>query len=184
MVPNDSLALVQVDVERLIVDLLPVVHSAVRYSCHVYGHHTNQDEISDLCQDVVLLLIENDYHRLRSFANRSSIETWLHTVARHNVKLYLHKRRSQKLTVNVDDVSQDALVYQPIQEETLIKEDERKALRAIITTLPESNRRLMELTLRELKPEEIAKEMGIKVSSVYRQKSVLFKEIRKTLKGR
>jgi len=41
----------------------------------------------------------------------------------------------------------------------------------------------MKLALRELKPEEIAKELEIKVSSVYRQKSVLFKELRKTLKG-
>jgi RNA polymerase sigma factor (sigma-70 family) len=184
MVTNDSLTLVKVDVERLIVELLPVIRGAVCYSCRVYGHHTNQDEIRDLCQDAVLLLIENDYRRLRSFANRSSLETWLYTVVRHNVKLYLRKRRLQNRAVNLDDVSQDALVYQPIQEETLIGEDERKALVAIIFTLSKGKRRLMELALREVKPEEIAKEMGIKVSSVYRQKSVLFKEIRKTLKGR
>jgi RNA polymerase sigma factor (sigma-70 family) len=183
MVPNDSLALVKIDVERLIIELLPVIHGAVRYSCRVYGHHTNQDEIRDLCQDAVLLLIENDYRRLRSFANRSSLETWLYTVVRHNVKLYLRKLRLQKPTVSVDDLPQGALVYQPIQEETLIEEDERKALRAIIIALPERKRRLMKLALRELKPEEIAKELEIKVSSVYRQKSVLFKELRKTLKG-
>ncbi|HKQ76187.1 MAG TPA: sigma-70 family RNA polymerase sigma factor [Blastocatellia bacterium] len=184
MDPNDSFALVKIDVDRLIIELLPVVHGAVRYSCRVYGHHTNQDEIRDLCQDAVLLLMENDYQRLRSFANRSSLETWLYTVVRHNVKLYLWKRRLRDRTVSVDDMSQDALAYQAIQEEALIEEDERKALRAVIITLPERKRRLMELMLRELKPKEIAKEMGIKVTSVYRQKSVLFKEIREILKGR
>lgn len=184
MVLNDSLSLVKIDVESLIIELLPVVHSAVRYSCRIYGHRTSQDEIRDLCQDAILLLIENDYRRLRSFANRSSLETWLYTVVRHNVKLYVRKQRLQKRTVSMDDLSQDALVYQPIQEETLIEEAERKTLRAIIIALPERKRLLMELALRELNPEEIAKEMGIKVSSVYRQKSVLFKDIRKTLKER
>jgi RNA polymerase sigma factor (sigma-70 family) len=183
MVLNDSPALVTLDVERLIIELLPVVHGAVRYSCRVYGHNTNQDEIRDLCQDTVVLLIENDYRRLRSFANRSSLETWLYTVVRHNVKLYLWKRRVQTRMVSVDDLSQDALTYQPIQEETLIEEDKREALKAIITSLPQRKRRLVELALQDLKPEEIAKEMGIKVSSVYREKSVLFKEIRRMLNG-
>lgn len=184
MVPNYSLTLVEVDVERSIVELLPVIHNAVRYSCRIYGHQANQDEVRDLCQDAALLLIENDYRRLRSFANRSSLETWLYTVIRHNVKLYLRKLRLQNHTVSVDDLSQDALAYQPVQEGALIEEHERKALQAIIIALPERKRRLMELALRGLKPEEIAKEMGIKVGSVYRQKSVLFTEIRKTLRGR
>ncbi|HZF37779.1 MAG TPA: sigma-70 family RNA polymerase sigma factor [Blastocatellia bacterium] len=165
----------------MITDLLPKVSKAVR---RIYRHPTNQDEIEDLVQDVLLKLIEDNYRRLRSFANRSKIETWLHTVVRHHVGLYLWKRQWEKENVNLGDLSLDALIYQPVQEEVLIDEDEWKVLNAIISGLPERKRLLLRLVILGLKPEEIAEEMGIKIGSVYAEKSALFKEIRELLEVR
>jgi RNA polymerase sigma factor (sigma-70 family) len=75
------------------------------------------------------------------------------------------------------------LSYQPAQDKALVDEDKRRALQAIISSLSERKRRLIELDLQELKPKEIAKEMGIKINSFYSQKSALIKEIRETIKG-
>jgi DNA-directed RNA polymerase specialized sigma24 family protein len=86
--------------------------------------------------------------------------------------------------VGVDDLPHDALYYQATQEKTLIDKDEWRALQEIISRLPERKRRLMQLVVLGLKPEEIAEEMGIKIGSVYAEKSALFKEIRELLEGR
>jgi len=176
MAPNGSQAPDVPDVELLIIKLSQKVSRAVR---HVYRHPTNQCEIEDITQDVLILLIENDYHRLRSFAGLSKLETWMYTIVRHCVGQHLWKRRWENATVSVDDLSTDALTYQPTQEKTLIDEDECKALHAIISSLPERRKLLMELVLQGLKTEDIAKELGIKISSVYREKSIQLNELRK-----
>jgi RNA polymerase sigma factor (sigma-70 family) len=180
MAPNDSQDPDIPDVEQLIIKLSPKVSMAVR---RVYRHPTNQCEIEDIAQDVLVLLMENDYRRLRSFDGLSKIETWMYTIVKHSVEQHLWKRRWENNTVSVDDLSPDALTYQPIQEKMLIDEDECKALQAIISRLPERGKLLMELALQGLKTEEIAKELGIKISSVYREKSIQCKELRKLVEG-
>lgn len=182
MPTNSSQASDVFDVEDLIIKLRPIVFKAVRYACRI--HHINRDEIEDLCQDAFVLLIEDDYRRLRSFANRSKIETWLHTVVSHHAGLYLWKRRRERENMSLDDLSPDALICPATQEKMLGNEDDWRVLQAIISNLPDRKWRLMELAFQELKPAEMAKKMGIKVSSVSSEKSVLFKEIRKLLKGR
>jgi len=126
-------------------------------------------------------LIEDDYRRLRSFDGRSKFETWLHKVTRNCVGQYFGKRRREKRTVNVCDISPDALSYQPAQEMTLIDEEALKAFWAILKRLSGRKRQLMELLLHGLKPEEIAEEMGIKIESIYAKKSALLKEIQRSI---
>jgi RNA polymerase sigma factor (sigma-70 family) len=178
MAPNSTPDPDVLDVELLIIKLSPKVSKAVR---HVYRHPTNSDEIEDITQDVLLLLIENDYRRLRTFTGRSKIETWIHTVVRRYVGQYLWKRRWEKENVSLDDLSPDALTSQPIQEKMLIDGDE---CQVIISSLSERGKLLMELALQGLKTEEIAKELGIKISSVYREKSIRYKELRKLVEGK
>lgn len=178
---NGSQALGALNVEQLIIELSPKVFKAVR---RIYRHPTNHDEIEDLTQDVLAQLIEDDYSRLRSFAGRSKIETWLYTVVRHRVGQYLLGRRWEEENVVVDDLPPDALYYQATQEKTLIDEGERRALQEIINGLPERKRRLMELAILGLKPEEIAEEMGIKINSVYSEKSALFRKVRESIERR
>jgi RNA polymerase sigma factor (sigma-70 family) len=184
MPSNDSQASDALDAKQLVVRLSPKVSKAVRYACHFYGYDPNWDEVEDLSQDVLAKLIEDNCRRMRSFANFSSIETWLYTVVKHEVKPYVLRRRWEKENVSyVNDLSLGALSYQPTQEKTLTDEDKRRTLQAIISSLPKRKRRLIELELQELKPREIAKEMGIKIDSFYSEKSALIKEIRELIKG-
>jgi RNA polymerase sigma factor (sigma-70 family) len=185
MLLNDSRAIDALNAKQLVVRLSPKVPKAVRHACRLYGHDPSWDEVEDLSQDVLAKLMDDNCRRMRSFANFSSIETWLYTVVRRDVKPYVLKRRREKGKVcYVDDLLPDTLNYQPTQEKTLINEDERRTLQAIIGNLPGRKRRLIELQIQELKPKEIAEEMGIKIDSFYSEKSALIKKIRESIKGR
>ena len=139
MYPNDSQAPDSLDAKQLVVRLSPKVPKAVSFACRFYGHNPNWDEVEDLSQDVLAKLIDDNCRRMRSFANFSSIETWLYTVVKHNVKPYVLRRRWEKENVScVNDLLSGSLSYQPTQEKTLIDEGERKKLRAIISSLPKS----------------------------------------------
>jgi RNA polymerase sigma factor (sigma-70 family) len=184
MPSNDSQAPDALDAKQLVVELSPKVPKAVRFACRFYGHDPNRDEIEDLSQGVLAKLIEDNCRRIRSFANHSSIETWLYTVIKHDVKPYVLRRRWEKDNVgHLNDLAPGALSYQPTQEKALIDEDERRTLWAIIRSLPKRKRQMIELEIHGLKPKEIAKEMGIKINSFYSEKSVLIKEIRKSIEG-
>jgi RNA polymerase sigma factor (sigma-70 family) len=176
--PNGSQSPDALNIEQLIAK----VPKAVRYACRFYGYQANWDEVADFSQDILVTLFNDDGRVLKSFANRSSIETWLYTIVRRALGPYLLRRRWEKENLNdVDDLSPEALRYEANQEERLIDEDERKTLYAIISKLPNRKRQLMELDLQELKSREIAKEMAIKVESVYRQKSALLKEVQRLI---
>jgi RNA polymerase sigma factor (sigma-70 family) len=184
MPSNGSQAPDEFDAMQLVAGLSPKVAKAVRFACRFYGHDPNWDEVEDLSQNVLAKLIEDNCRRMRSFANFSSIETWLYTVVKHDVKPYALRRRWEKENVGyVNDLTPGALSYHPTQEKALIDEDERRALQVIIRSLSERKRRLIELEIKELKPKEIAKEMGIKIDSFYSEKSSIIKEIRESIKG-
>jgi RNA polymerase sigma factor (sigma-70 family) len=182
MTLNGSQTLDALYVERLITELSPNVSKALYHACRFYGHPANQDEINDLTQDILVKLIEDGHRRLLSYDGRSNINTWLYTVVRRALKPCLLRQRWEKECIgNMDDLSPDALSYQPTQEERLIDEDERRTLRAIISRLTRHKRRLAQLMLLELKPEEIAKEMGIRIESFYAKESALLKEMRELI---
>jgi RNA polymerase sigma factor (sigma-70 family) len=176
--PNSSQSPDTLNIKQLIAK----VSKAVCCACRFYGYQANRDEVDDFSQDILVTLFNDDGRVLKSFANRSSIETWLYTIVRRTLAPHLLRRRWEKENLNdVDDLSPEALRCDANQEERLIDKDERKILYAIISRLPNRKRQLMELDLQELKSREIAKEMGIKVESVYRQKSALLKEIQRLI---
>ncbi|MCI0338530.1 MAG: sigma-70 family RNA polymerase sigma factor [Acidobacteria bacterium] len=158
-----------------LIDLLPFIPSTVRQACHVYGHNPSQDEVADLSQSIVLLLIDDNYRRLRSFNHRSSLKTWLQTVIYHYV---LHYLRRQKCTVNIEDMAPDELAHQPDQEEKFLFEERRELLDVVVSMLTERERELWDLLSGGLSDEEIAKQMMIKVRSVQRKKYALLNKIR------
>jgi|SRR5882672_11201426 len=181
MLLNGSQAPNGLDIEQLIAK----VSKAVRSACRSYDYQASRDEVEDLRQDILVTLFKDGSRTLQSFANRSSIDTWLYTIVRRELRSHLLKRRWEKENLsNVDELSPETLRYRANQEERLIYEDERKILHAIISRLPDRKRQLMELDLQDLKSREIAKEMGIKIESVYRQKSALLKEFQSLIEGR
>lgn len=166
------------DIEQLFKRLSSLIPKAVRYACRINRHPTNQDEINDLSQEIRLLMLDNDYEKLRSFNHCSSPETWLSAVVRHHVRRYLQRQRKQGEAVSLEEMAPDSLTCPPVQEKMLISEDERMAFWTFVRSLPARKRQLMELTLQGLKTEEIAKEMRIEVGHVYGMRHDLKKRLR------
>lgn len=161
---------------QVIEDLLPEILVAVRASLYRCGHRGDRDEIDDLCQQITVLLIDDDFRRLRSFDHASSQRTWLTTVVRNHVINYLQRH---KTTVSLNDVSADAIVYPARQEERVFEQEQRDSLQAALANLTKRELRLFELCyVFGLSTVEIAEAMGIKVQSVRRRKHAVTKKLR------
>jgi hypothetical protein len=77
--------LVSMDIERLIVEITPILKTAIRQACRRYHYSPGWDEIEDLSQGIILGLIKNNYRRLRLYDQQHSLQTWLAVIARHYI---------------------------------------------------------------------------------------------------
>jgi len=162
------------DHEELLKALLPDIRDAVRAACLHYC--ADQSEIEHFSNEVVLLLIENDYHGLRSFRRESSRHTWLTAIARHYVSSHLSRERK---AISLDEIPPELLVFNPVQENELIAEGQRCELREAVGQLTAREQQLFELLCRDdLTSADIAMNMGIKEDSVRRRKHTLIKKLR------
>ena len=163
--------------ESLLIDLLPLIPKAVRKVCCIYRHYPSQDTMNDLTQSIILLLIDEDYRRLRTFDNqRSPLNIWLQAVINHYVSRFLKR---QKGIVNLEDVVVDTFVCQPRQEVESLLEEWRHIVDEVVGRLTERERNLFELLCLGTPVKEIAELMRIKPDSVHRGKHALIKKLRR-----
>ena len=162
---------------ELLEALRPDIIQAVSAACLHYD--VDQSEIEDLCNEVILLLIESDYHGLRSFHEESSAKTWLTAIALHYVSSHVSRQRKEK---SLDEISADLFVFNASQENELISKERKGELREAVSQLTAREQQLFELLCRdELTLADIASQMEIKVDSVYRRKHALIKKLRGTV---
>ena len=125
---------------------------------------------------MIILLMEDDYRRLRSFRLESSIRTWLTAVALHYVSNQVSR---QKRGISLDEISPEAFVCAPAEEAELITEERRNELSVAIAQLTVREKELFELLSRDdLTSADVATHMGIKVESIHRRKHALIKKLR------
>ena len=127
------------DPELRIEALLPDIHDAVSRACYHYS--ADQSEIDDVCHQMIMLLIEDDYRRLRSFRRESSTKTWLTAVALHYVSNQVGRR---KKAMSMDEIPPEASVCAPAQEAELISEERRCELNVAVTQLTARDQQLFQ----------------------------------------
>jgi RNA polymerase sigma factor (sigma-70 family) len=154
----------------------------LRGACHAQGYFPQDSELEDFRQEISLLLVKNNYRRLRLFAGRSSPSTWLYRVAARYIKRH---RRKQKEMVPLEDAPPDTWTYQPTQEEQLLFNEAFKVVLETVGKKSERKRKLFALLYwDELSPADIARVMGIKVATVHTNKHNLTKQIQDDLEKR
>ena len=168
------------ETEQLFLDIVPRIPIAVRQACKSLSHYPDQLEFDGFVSRIVMLLMDDDFHALRSFDNRSEPQTWLFKIA---TRLIMRRLKAQKRELPLEDSPSSSFITQPDQEEKLISEENGKRLLATISQLTERERKLFRLILQGAKAEEIAKEMKIKKESVYPKKSALIKKLQKIANG-
>lgn len=180
MPKSDSPTPANSDIEQLFLDIIPLIPVVVRQACQSLNHHPDQMEFDGLVSRITLLLLDKDFHTLRSFANDSKPQTWLHTIARRYILQLLQRRKRE---TPLEDLPPDSFTTQPSQEEVLLWEEREELAQAAIGKLTERERKLLSLTLQGLNAKEIAKEMGIKKESVYPERSAMMKKLQKIANG-
>jgi RNA polymerase sigma-70 factor (ECF subfamily) len=180
MRPTEAPHLDNIALERLFEEILPDIPLVVHRACHSLGHRPGRTELEGLVQRVILLLIDRDYYVLRSFKSLSSPRAWLFKIVRR----YLIRRiRRQGREMSLEDLPRDSLSTQPEQEKTLIAEEETKLLSAAINRLTDRERKLFRLLCTDgLSASVIAKEMRIKIGSVYSERFALIRKVRRMIR--
>jgi RNA polymerase sigma factor (sigma-70 family) len=157
-------------------EALSLVDVAVLNACLRSHYHPTPEDIRRLSQRLMLRLLENDCRRLRSFKNQSSFRTWLQTLANNYVSRQLQRERR---TQSLNELPTDFLIIPPVQENRIWQEQKMKLLDNALNNLTNRERQLFDLFRLGWKAEDISRETGIKVASVYCEKHSIVKKLRR-----
>lgn len=125
----------QEELDRLLNEMHALIPDVVRQACHKLGYHPGQAERDGIEQDLLVTLIDHDYHTLRCFQGDAEPSTWLFTIAERQIKQRLKKERKK---VDIDNLPPESLTTAANQEEELLwKEEEALAAQAINQLNPE-----------------------------------------------
>ncbi len=167
--------------EQIVEALYPRIFFMVRLTMRLYSYHAHDNEIEDLSHEIAVLLIEDDFRRLRTFdATKASIITWLKAVVMHHVGRYLHRQAAYKL----NEISESDLLYGHENEMLSAQEHKRAEIQDTLNRLTRRERQLFDLLCKDgMSVKEIANHMGIQVDSVYRRKHALVQKLRSFVRG-
>jgi RNA polymerase sigma factor (sigma-70 family) len=170
------------DLKQLVAALPQAVPVAVRGACLRHHYPAGRDELADLCQQLTLLLIEQDCRRLCLFdRQQASFLTWLQAVAMNYVGSHLQRQQRPE---SLEALDPEALICPPTQEEEVMAEERRQWLRAASGKLTSHERQFLMLCCEfELSAAAIAGLMKIKVESVHRRKHALIEKLRRLRPG-
>jgi RNA polymerase sigma factor (sigma-70 family) len=156
--------------------LLSQIRVQVCWTCRHYRPYPDRSVIDDLAQDVVVSLIKNDGHNLKSFEHRATEKTWLRVVVLHHVARHF---KGQKPTESLEDLPIDSQPLQPpSQEDEVLFKELKELVERVQDGFTERERELLNHLCDGLDDKEIAKRMGIAVRTVQRNKCVLYKKIK------
>jgi len=161
--------------EILLDKIIPLIPKAVKYTCYIGKHHISKEETEDLCQEVIIALIEDDYRRLRTFRQDSSIKTWIFKVVRHYVN---NKLDGKKHTVNIDEVSPNLMALDPIQEKVILRRERIEFIQRMLAKSSQESLQLFEYTLYGLSDSEVADLLGIPSDTVRLRRFRIIKRLR------
>lgn len=165
--------------EVLFEQSLMMLESVVKAACLRCNHRPTKKDVDRLSHRLVVLLLENNQHRLRTFSHQSSLKTWLQTLANHYVSRYLRRERRQ---ISLAELPADFFTHDPLQDDETWEAEKMKLLNKAIKRLTKRERELLALLRQDgLTSADIAQKMGIQTESVYRAKNELINKLQRLL---
>lgn len=179
MSPKTDSESLELNPNSLFQEALPLLNSVVRIACLRCQHYPTDDDTRRFSQRMILLLLEDNCRRLRSFEQRSPFHTWLQTLANHYVSRFLQRERQR---IALDDLPADFSPHDPTQEDEIWEMEKMKLLDKATKRLTKRERQLLTLLRQDgLTSTDIAQKMGIKTESVYRAKTELIIKLQRLL---
>jgi RNA polymerase sigma factor (sigma-70 family) len=168
-----------VDPARLIVELVPILNAILRRLLSGNGtHHWRHQQTEDHLQNILLLLIDEDYRRLRTYDRRCSPNAWLKTVAKHYLADYF---RCQVSAEDWSEVLSGAWRVEASQEEEMIHRERLEQARGALGQLSDQERLLGDLLRSDSGTWEIALALKIEPRQVRKRRYELIKKLRSRL---
>jgi RNA polymerase sigma-70 factor (ECF subfamily) len=136
----------------------------IRHTAHMRSVELSQDDIEDLCAEIFLTLLKNDFAVLRHFKGHSSLATYLAIVARRIVVKSVTQRRKSEALGHIA-VHQSALQAGGAEPARAVADIEE--VRALMGQLPPSEAALVKaFYLDGLSYAEISRQLSIPENSI------------------
>lgn len=157
----------------------PLVRSAVTQTLYRYSVPTTREAVEDLHNGLFVLLMEDDFRRLRQFQGRASLATYVRVITVRHVVDVLRQQRYHP-SLDADPTAQSLADQRASPQEQLEQTEQARTVQRAIARLEPRERLLLTLVFdRELAPDRICGLFGITLSAYYNQKSRLLKKMRK-----
>lgn len=169
------------DMRELLETMLPDIDAAVRQACGSFHRHFGEDDYERFAHRVEVMLMENDYHLLRSFRHESSAQTWLFKIAWCDILDWLKERDRE---VSLEEAPPESSIAPPKQEEELLLKERRALMEEAARQLSERRELLYRLICEDLSAREIAGKMGIETKSFYPMRDVMIERIQEIIDAR
>lgn len=158
-------------------------HRAYVYAI-AYKIALDEDDALDITQNVLLRLVR----KIGTFNGRSSFRTWLATVTSNEAMSFLRKpsRREHATEAETLEAVYDARHANPAPSprDSASLQQRRRLVDTAMKALPAQQRAILALRLKEdMRPKEIAEELGIPARQVRSQLHRAIAKVRETLKG-
>lgn len=148
---------------------------------------TGTDHVDEIYGSLCLRLLSDDKRRLRSFdpARGTPLGAWLCTLARNSAHDFLRDRQRQPwLARSADDGAElEPRSTSPDAFNVCVTREQAERLEELIGTLSARDQEFIRAYLQGLEPEEIARELGISVSTVYSKKHKILARLGNALAG-
>lgn len=150
--------------EEFVDRVIGVFVHVISHTAHARSVQLNQDDIDDLCSEIFLTLLKNDFAVLRHFKGRSSLATYLAVVARRIAVKEISLRRKSEAMGHVV-AHQSALEAGGVEPPRTA--DDIDQVKTLIDQLPAAEASIVRMYYLEGKSySEIAASLGISPNSV------------------
>jgi RNA polymerase sigma-70 factor, ECF subfamily len=138
----------------------------VQHTAHARSVKLTQDDVDDLCSEVFVVLLKNDFAVLRHFRGQSSLATYLSVVARRIVVHELVRRRKEEALGHVA-VHQAAVESAGRGEHEPERIDDKEEVASLMSRLPPADAAIVRKFHLEGKTyREISSELGVPENSI------------------
>lgn len=149
-----------------------LIHRCISKVLRRFSPVVTSDDESEIYASLCLQLLARDKHKLRSFdcARGTKLSTWLGMLATHAAYDFLRSRRRDPRSDEVTDTEQ-LRASAPPPDELCEVQQRARWVADLLRDFSEKDREFMTLYYGEgLAPEQVAREMGISVKTVYSKK--------------
>lgn len=155
---------------------------AATFQYHIYKLFNGKVEVSDLVDEFFLFLLEDNWHRLRSFdPDKASLSTWISTVSFRFFRDYKRSKIDLNGLITISDQWETFRGDWMESVEAGLRMDINQAIDGIKSDRDREIARRLFIDDKEY--EAVVEEFGLTVDYVYTIKNRIVKQLRTSLKG-